>query len=186
VRVEAFTWAQGRAWAWRALVLLYVGYAGFRHLADPDYRSIFSGITFGVHELGHLVFALFGSFLSVAGGTIAQLALPIAAAALLWSHRDFFGVAVTGGWLSMSLAEMAVYVADAREQSLILLGFGPDPEHDWYYLLSTMGLLERDRALADLARLIALVVLTASLVIGTWLCVVMAQSRRTGEGARSV
>lgn len=179
VRVEALTWAQGRSWAWRALVLLYVGYAGFRHLADPDYRSIFSGITFGVHELGHLVFAFFGSFLAVAGGTIAQLALPIAAGALLWSHRDYFGVAVAGGWLSMSLAEMAVYMADAREQSLTLLGFGPDPEHDWHYLLSAMGLLDQDRALADLARLAALILLTSSLVVGAWLCLAMARSRHT-------
>ncbi len=252
MRNQALLWARGRSWAWRALIVLYVAYAGFRHLADPDYRSIFSGITFGVHELGHLVFAFFGSFLAVAGGTIAQLALPIAAGALLWSHRDYFGVAVAGGWLSMSLAEMAVYMADAREQSLTLLGFGPDPEHDWHYLLSAMGLLEpiaagallwshrdyfgvavaggwlsmslaemavymadareqsltllgfgpdpehdwhyllsamglleQDRALADLARLAALIVLTSSLVVGAWLCVAMAQSRRTGEGARS-
>jgi len=177
VRAEALTWARGRSWPWRALILLYVAYAGFRHLADSDYRSIFSGITFGVHELGHLVFAFFGAFLSVAGGTIAQLALPIAAGALLWSHRDYFGVAVAGGWLSMSLADMAVYLADAREQSLVLLGFGPDPEHDWHYLLSAMGLLEQDRALADVARLAALMLLTGSLVVGAWLCVAMARSR---------
>ncbi len=185
MRNQALLWARGRSWPWRALIVLYVAYAGFRHLADPDYRSIFSGITFGVHELGHLVFAFFGSFLAVAGGTIAQLALPIAAGALLWSHRDYFGVAVAGGWLSMSLAEMAVYMADAREQSLTLLGFGPDPAHDWYYLLSAMGLLEQDRALADVARLAALMLLTTSLVVGTWLCVVMARSGRMGEGAPS-
>jgi hypothetical protein len=161
-------------------VLLYVGYAGFRHVADAEYRSIFSGITFGVHELGHLVFAFFGPFLSVAGGSIAQLLLPIAAGALLLSHRDYFGTAITGAWLSMSLAEMAVYMADAREQALILLGFSPDPEHDWYYLLSAVGLLEHDRELADLVRLFALLVLVVSLTGGAWLCGVMAQSRRGG------
>jgi hypothetical protein len=179
LRNDALLWTRGRSWLWRAPILLYVAYAGFRHVADPEFRSIFSGITFGVHELGHLVFALFGSFLSIAGGSIAQLLLPIAAGALLLTHRDYFGVAVTGGWLSMSLAEMAVYMADAREQALILLGFAPDPEHDWYYLLSAVGLLEQDRALADLTRLLALVVLAVSLAGGAWLCAVMAQAGRT-------
>lgn len=175
LRDDAFHWARGRWWLCRAPVLLYVAYAGFRHAADPEFRSIFSGITFGVHELGHLVFGFFGSFLSVAGGSLAQLLLPVAAGVLLLSHRDYFGVTVTGAWLSMSLAEMAVYMADAREQALVLLGFTPDPEHDWHYLLSAVGLLEHDRALADLARLLALIVLAISLAVGTWLCVVMAQ-----------
>ncbi|NNG17219.1 MAG: hypothetical protein HKM89_12135 [Gemmatimonadales bacterium] len=179
LRDDALLWARGRSWLWRAPLLLYVAYAGFRHVADTEYRSIFSGITFGVHELGHLVFAFFGPFLSFAGGSIAQLLLPIAAGALLLRHRDYFGMAVTGGWLSMSLAEMAVYMADAREQALVLLGFGPDPEHDWYYLLSALGLLEHDTALADLTRLLALVILVVTLTAGVWLCRVMAQARGT-------
>jgi hypothetical protein len=148
-------------------------------VADAEFRSIFSGITFGVHELGHLVFAFFGSDFSITGGSIAQLLLPVAAGALLLSHRDYFGVAVTGGWLSMSLAEIAVYMADVREQALILLGFAPDPEHDLYYLLSAVGLLEHDREVANLTRLLALVVLAVSLAGGGWLCVIMAQARRT-------
>lgn len=182
LRADIRTWAHGRWWIWRAVVLGYVAYSGFRHLADPDYRSLFSGVTFGVHELGHLVFAFFGSFLAMAGGSIAQIGLPIAAGALLWHHRDYFGVAITGGWLSMSLAEMAVYMADAREQALILLGFGPDPEHDWHYLLSAIGLLERDRQLAEFVRLAALLLLVVSLTAATWLCAVMARPASDGVG----
>ena len=48
-------------------------------------------------QLGHLVFAPFGLWMSVAGGSIAQILLPIAAGALMFHYRDYFGAAITAG-----------------------------------------------------------------------------------------
>ncbi len=176
---DAVAWAKGRLWWPRALLLLYLGYAGWRHLTDPEYGSIFSGITLVIHELGHVLFGFFGEWLSVAGGSITQLAAPLAVALILLRQRDYFGVAVGGAWLSMSLSNMAVYVADARAEELPLYSLGGgDVIHDWNYLLGSVHLLSHDLEIARLVRLAAAALLLASGVLGVWLCAVMARARR--------
>jgi len=100
-------------------------------------------VIFGVHELGHLVFAFFGEFLAVAGGSIAQLLLPIGAMALFYKQKNRFGVAVCGCWLAVSMGQLAIYIADARAESLELVSFSPEGGHDWNYLLEQMHLLKR-------------------------------------------
>lgn len=182
-RQDAVDWCRGRYWHWRGALLVLLGLGALRALRDDDYAGLFAGITFGVHELGHLVFAPFGLWMSVAGGSLAQLLLPIAAGALMLHYRDYFGAAVTGVWLSASLSNMAVYVADARARELTLLGFGEDPLHDWAYLLSSMGLLQADLAVARFVRLVAFVVLVLSVGVGAWLCLTMARSRPALEAA---
>ena len=181
LRADAIEWCRGRFWHWRAVLLGVLAVGALRALRDDDYAGLFAGITFGVHELGHLVFAPFGLWMSVAGGSIAQLLLPIAAGALMVHHRDYFGGAITGVWLSASLSNMAIYMADARARQLTLVGFGEDPLHDWAYLLSSVGLLQADTALARLTRMIAFAVLLASVAIGGWLCLTMARQPRQPE-----
>ena len=182
-RDDAVAWCSGRYWQWRAVLLAVVAFGALRALRDDDYAGLFAGITFGVHELGHLVFAPFGLWMSVAGGSLAQILLPIAAGALMLHHRDYFGAAITGVWLSASLSNMAVYVADARARELTLLGFGEDPLHDWAFLLTSMGLLQADTTVARVVRLVAFIVLLASTAAGGWLCLTMARSRAALEPA---
>jgi len=177
-RADAETWAAGRRWAPRAVLLLYLTYAGCRHLTDAEYGSIFSGITLAIHELGHVLFGFLGEWLAVAGGSITQLAAPVAAALLLLRQRDYFGAAVGGAWLSISLSNLAVYVADARAEALPLYSIGGgDVVHDWNYLLGSVHLLSEDAHIAGLVRLGALVVLVASILLGAWLCAIMARRR---------
>lgn len=177
LREDAEAWCAGRFWQWRAPLLLLLVTGALRALRDDDYAGLFAGITFGVHELGHLVFAPFGLWMSVAGGSLAQILLPIATGALMLHHRDYFGGAITGVWLSASLSNMAVYIADARARELTLLGFGEDPLHDWAYLLSSSGLLQSDLVIARLTRMVAFGVLVASAATGAWLCLTMARRR---------
>jgi len=181
-RDDAVQWATGRLWWPRALLLAYLAYAGWRHLTDPEYASIFSGITLAIHELGHVLFGPFGEWLGVAGGSITQLAGPLAVALILLRQRDYFGFAVGGAWLSMSLSNMAVYVADARAEELPLVSLGGgDVIHDWNYLLGSVHLLAHDAQIAGAIRVLAFVLLAASLGLGAWLCRVMA--RRPAEAA---
>jgi hypothetical protein len=160
------------------VLLAYLAYAGYRHLTDSGYGSIFSGITLAIHELGHVLFGFVGEWLSVAGGSITQLAAPIAVALILYRQRDYFGVAVGGAWLSMSLANLAVYVADARAEELPLVSLGGgDVVHDWNYLLGSVHLLLHDAQIAGMVRFAAFVLMVASVWLGAWLCVVMARGK---------
>jgi len=159
-----------RRWLWRVPLLVWLGWTGWRYLADPDYGSIFSGIIFGSHEFGHLFFAPFGQLLMVAGGSLMQLLMPIGAGALLLARRDWYGTAVAGCWLSFSLSNLAVYIGDAVAQDLPLVSFSPDGgEHDWYYLLNRFNLLSYDLHIAMLTRRLAFAVLAASFIWGLWI-----------------
>jgi hypothetical protein len=156
---------------WRTPLLLWLGYTGFRHLADPDYFSLFSGVTFGAHEFGHLAFAFFGELLAVAGGSLMQLLVPIGAGVLLATRRDWFGVVFAACWLAVSMSDLARYVGDARAQELPLVSMSPDGgEHDWYWLLDRFHLLRYDTRIAAAIRQAAALLLLPALAAGAWIC----------------
>ncbi len=179
LRDDARAWCAGRSWLWRAPLLVYLFWAGVRHIRDPLYQSLFGGITLGVHELGHLVFGLAGSWPGVAGGSLAQVAAPAAAAWILGRQRDYFGVAVAGAWFAFSLFGVATYAGDARAQELPLVALGPDPVHDWNWMLGRLGLLSADHTLAFLMRAGAVLVWIAAIALGGWLLWVMAESSKS-------
>lgn len=174
---SARRWAAGRSWHWRALVLAYLTYAGFRSLSGADYASIFSGITLVFHEMGHILFSPFGEVLMIAGGSITQLAIPgVAALYLLLRHEDYFGFAVGGAWLGFSALDLARYIGDARVLELPLVSLGPEAEHDWFYLLSRLGWLRYDTQIADLVKGFGTAILILSVAFGIWLCFGMGPS----------
>ncbi len=162
----------------RVLLLAFLAWEASRQLRSHDFEfSVFGGVIFGVHELGHLVFAPFGDLLSVAGGSIAQLALPVAALALFQRRRDRFGVAVCACWLAVSLGQLAVYIGDARAESLDLVSFSPEGGgHDWNYLLERWYLLKHDVRIAGGTRTAGWLALLGGLALG------LAEVRRLGRG----
>ncbi len=109
------------------------------------------------HEAGHVLMMPFGRFMHVLGGTLGQLAMPLAVCiAFLVQRRDAVGAAVGLWWFGQSLTDCAPYIADARKLELPLLGGGTGQEregHDWEYLLGVTGLAQYDIALATVAKL---------------------------------
>lgn len=170
---EAAEWARGRWWQWRVPLLVFLAWDGQRHLNDPEAGGLFAGITFGVHEFGHLLFALFGEFMAIAGGSLNQVLIPIGTAFLFYHYRDFFGIAGAGTWLASSLLDLARYIGDARSFELDLVSFGENGQHDWAWLLGHLGVLAYDTRLAAVTRGIAVLVLVGSLLFGAWLCLKM-------------
>jgi hypothetical protein len=172
-------WCRGRSWIPRAVLLAYLAYTGLRYLFDPLYGSLFSGITLAIHELGHLVLAWSPRLLEALGGSLFQVAAPVAAAVLLYRQDDYYGVSVAGCWLSYSLFSLGTYIGDARAQNVPLVGLSENPEHDWHLILSMVGMLPLDRAIGFLTRSVAFLVLAASVSLGAWLCWRMAISSRS-------
>ena len=90
------------------------------------------------HEAGHLFLLPFGETLHFLGGTIFQLAIPIGVMIhFLWKRRPF-SAATCFWWLGQNLLGIAVYMADARDLNLPLVGGG---ENDWNHLFYQWGLL---------------------------------------------
>jgi hypothetical protein len=173
---EAREWCRGRMWIPRAILLAYLVYAGWRTATDYEAGTIFGGITFAIHEMGHVIFSFAGHFIGSLMGSGMQVLVPILVMILFYRQPDYFGIAVGGFWLSFSMFDWARYVADARLMELPLVGFTDDPEHDWHYLLDTMGLLNFDTTLAFLIRLVAGAVGIASLAFAVWLLLTMART----------
>ncbi len=180
-RDDARDWCAGRAWHWRAAVTVLLGWQAIIAFRDPEGVHLFRGITFGAHELGHLLFSLSGSeWLAVAGGSAMQFLVPVGAMAIMRHYRDWFGVAMCGLWLASSAADLAPYIADARAMDLDLVSFSEDGAvHDWNYLLGKPGLLAKDQAIARLDRFAGFVAFIASLVFAGWLLLQMKRTRRT-------
>lgn len=99
------------------------------------------------HEAGHPIFGILGSrFLMFLGGTLGQLAFPIAAAVGFARLRRAAPFAVAVVWLGFNLVEIGRYAADAQARALPLLA--PDLDsHDWWNLLGMLGQREHCRGI---------------------------------------
>jgi hypothetical protein len=120
------------------------------------------------HEAGHVLFLPLGRFMTVLGGSLTQVLVPLTCAgALLWQTRDAFGAALAIWWAGQSLTDVAPYINDARALQLVLLGgrTGAEVEgHDWEYLLNVMGASRHDHAIALAVQTIGTVTMILALV----------------------
>ena len=123
-------------------------------IIDYQYHFI-DGANLLIHEAGHVLFGLPGNrFLMVAGGTLLQLLVPLMFAGHLYVQRDRFGASLCLFWFAESLMYTAVYLGDAKAGKLPLFGVGK-VQHDWLYLLKTVGLLDYCTEIASLLHIFA-------------------------------
>ena len=125
------------------------------------------------HEAGHYaIFRWFGEFIQILGGTLAQLLMPaILAGALLVKRRDPFGAALFFWLLGFSVIDMAVYMHDAFDPKLMLLGGMTGQEsdgHDWQNLFGDMGLLRRARGIGRFFGFLGMAMMLAALAWAAW------------------
>jgi hypothetical protein len=158
---------------WLARAALLVGLAAWTWhfarapLGDAATDSILHLPNLVFHEAGHVIFAVFGRFMSVLGGSLLQVALPLAIAVAFLRQHDPFGAAVCTWWAGENLLDLAPYIADARKLQMVLLGgrTGAEVEgHDWEYLLTALGWLHLDRTLGVAAHRVGLMVMIGALV----------------------
>lgn len=136
-------------------------------------RSFMHLVNLPFHEAGHVLFGLGGSrLLTSLGGSLMQLLIPLTCAAvLLLKTRDPFGAAVALWWLGESMIDLAPYIADARALALPLLGgntgaTAPYGFHDWNFILSETGNLEKDLLFARAADLTGAALMAVSIAWG--------------------
>jgi hypothetical protein len=125
---------------------------------DADIRAGMAGSNFlhmillPFHEAGHYaIFRWFGDFIMILGGTLGQHLMPIVlGGALLIKRRDPFGAAIFFWLLGFSTIDMAVYMYDAFDPKLMLLGGATGAEsdgHDWQNIFGDLGLLRRAKGI---------------------------------------
>jgi hypothetical protein len=125
------------------------------------------------HEAGHYaIFRWFGQFIMILGGTLAQHLMPIViGVALLVKQRDPFGAAIFAWLLGFSVIDMAVYMYDAFDPQLVLLGglTGAESDaHDWQNIFGDLGLLRRARGIGLFFGWVGKAMMLAALVWAGW------------------
>jgi len=157
----------GRGLLWLILAWFTVRFATHSIASNFAGRSFLHLVDLVFHEAGHVLFGFFPRFFVVLGGSATQVLVPLACLVAFWRRGDRFGVGVAAWWAGQNLVDLAPYINDARALKLVLLGgrTGAQVEgHDWEYLLQTLNLLRWDQALARLAHLSGLLVMTGALV----------------------
>lgn len=161
-------WAFFLVWGVRFILMDYaVVEAGL----PPISESIMHSVNLVFHEAGHVIFSFLGRFMTILGGSLAQLLMPaIVTVHLLLRQRDVFGATIGLWWVAQSLMDLAPYINDARAGRLLLLGGGSGQDtpgrHDWHNLLGQLGMLDYDHALASLIYGAGVLAMTAAFVWG--------------------
>jgi hypothetical protein len=159
----------------RAAVFVAMVWWGWKFITTPletNYtgESFLHLINLPFHEAGHVIFIPFGRFMTILGGTLGQILMPmICLGTFLIKTRDPFGAAVALWWTAESLMDIAPYINDARALDLMLIGGVTGKEtdgHDWNNILTMLGLLEWDHRLAHLTYNVGVLLMLASFLWG--------------------
>ena len=149
--------------------------------------SFMHQINLPFHEFGHVLLAPFGRFLAILGGSLVQVALPLAlAVAFVVSERDNFAASVCAWWCGQSFVDLAPYIADAPVRALPLVGGAGESSHDWGNLLDMLGWMSASQGLARGCFAWGCLLMAAALAWGwTLLRRQRASLRRSALSARS-
>jgi hypothetical protein len=126
----------------RALLVAFLAYWTARLGSGAQQGCFLDLVNLPFHEAGHLFFAPLGQTMHFLGGTLGQLLVPAGLAMyFLLKRREPFAAAACAWWFGENFVNIAVYMADARDLALPLVGGG---DHDWNNLFYTFGLLGQD------------------------------------------
>jgi hypothetical protein len=140
------------AWGWQFISMEYdVLVGGFPQMS----YSFMERVNLVFHEAGHVIFMLFGRFMSILGGTLGQWLIPlIVLCTFVLKTRDTFAATIGLWWLGQSFMDAAPYINDARAGQLILLGgvTGRDQPgyHDWENILGDLGWMQYVHTIAGI------------------------------------
>ncbi len=132
-----------------------------------------------IHEFGHVLFRPFGEFMTLLGGSLFQIVLPLIFGGIfLVKNRDPFAASVMLWWSAVAVMDIAPYIYDARApQHILLTGrTGDTGAHDFIDTLGDLGLLHKAQPIGRGAHAFGVLAMLVALAWGAWL--VWQQSRR--------
>jgi hypothetical protein len=120
------------------------------------------------HEAGHFIFMPLGQFMSVLGGSLMQVLIPVVAAIAFVKQAQPFGAAICVWWAGQNLVDLAPYIADARALQLVLLGgrTGAEVEgHDWEFILTRLRLMQYDQGIGRAVHAVGVLIMVGALAV---------------------
>lgn len=146
-------------WGWNFILMDYYYFIEGHRIdaAAPEiYASFLHNANLAFHEAGHVLFRPFGRFMTILGGSLFQIMVPLAL--MFWfllREHNAFAASVGLWWTGQNFMDVAPYINDARAGQIPLIGGGPGVDrpgmHDWANLLRGTSLYTKDHELAALA-----------------------------------
>jgi len=173
--IESDTTTDSMTFYGRAALLVVLVWWGWKFITtslETNYtgESFLHLINLPFHEAGHVIFIPFGRFMTILGGSLGQVLMPmICLGTFLVRTRDPFGAAVALWWTAESLMDIAPYINDARALDLMLIGGVTGKEtdgQDWSNILTMLNLLEWDHRLAHLTYNVGVLLMLGSFLWG--------------------
>ena len=151
--------------SWPSLLLVpLVIFWTVRLLLSPDRGCFLDWVNLAFHEAGHIALTPFGSTLHYLGGMLGQTAVPILLAVYFLRRVPALplGAAACAWWTGENFINISIYMADARDLALPLVGGG---DHDWNELFYRFGLLgeESVRTVSGVTRAGGILLMVAGL-----------------------
>lgn len=161
----------------RTALLAVLAYFGVRFIGMdvPSWeisRTFMHNCLLPFHEFGHLLFMPLGEFMTLLGGSLFQVALPLLLLAFfLVRNRDTFAASAMSWWSAVSVLDVAPYIYDAKApQHVLLTGrTGDTGAHDFIDVLGILGVLDRAQPIGYAVHRIGAVMLVASLAWAAWI-----------------
>jgi len=141
----------------------------------PDWEmsaSLMHLVLLPFHEFGHILFLPFGEFMTLLGGSIFQVLLPlILGGFFLVRNRDPFAAALMLWWGAAGILDTAPYIYDAWvPQHVLLTGrTGDTGAHDFIDTLGDLGLLHKAQPIGRGVHAFGIIVMVIALAWGAWL-----------------
>jgi len=135
------------------------------------------------HEFGHLLFRPFGEFMMLAGGSLAQILMPLGFLALFsLKNRDNLAASLMWWWCGTQFIDLAPYAWDAKTpQHILLTGrTGDTGAHDYIDMLGDLGLLMHAHGVARVMHEFGLLLMLAAWAWGAYILWLQFQRREGG------
>lgn len=131
---------------------------------NGNFIPLIDHFTLLIHEGGHGIFKIFGSFIYTLGGSLMQILMAGLFIFYFYINKKMLGVQFSLIFLSENLFNISKYAADAQARKLPLLG-GNKVYHDWHFLLSKMNILQYDQIVGYCFITLAIIILIAALLV---------------------
>lgn len=155
------------------LVFLYCLY----YLSSLDSWHFIDYVNLITHEAGHVVFSIFGYFLSILGGTLLQLIVPTIFIGYFAFNREQYSASLLLYWLGINLLNISVYAGDALKMQLPLLT-GDVDTHDWNQLLFSLGWLRHTETINHLILGLGITAIIIALLWGIYSSRLLKENRQ--------
>ena len=157
------------------LLHLWFGTVVWGATLDPTYTCILDSVLMPIHEGGHLLFSLLGTWMGVLGGSLLQWLVPVLLIGSFARQRDAYAVCAGVMALGLSLRGSYVYMDSAfhgeKYPDMMVVSLGdPTQEgiHDWQYLFGSLKLYHESERIVAGVHALYLTLLWGGWLAGAW------------------